>query len=101
LIVWCAAFYQNNETKSEFNVKNFNMNLIFMSLNMIALPLTGLVEISELMNYFVKTALNPVDLSEKISETAAFFTNYVMQVSLLSNGMFLIDIVHLLVTVFS
>ena len=76
------------------------MNLIFMGLNMIALPLTGLVEISELINYFVKTGLNPVDLSERIGTTAAYFTNYVMQVSLLSNGMFLIDGVHFFYIVF-
>lgn len=42
-----------NETKSEQQLKIFVMNLIFMSLNMIVLPLTGLISIQDLMCYIV------------------------------------------------
>lgn len=53
LFVDIVAKSNYNETKSEQQLKVFVMNLIFMSLNMIVLPLTGLISIQDLMCYIV------------------------------------------------
>ena len=53
LFVDIVAKSNYNETKSEQQLKIFFMNLIFMSLNMIVLPLTGLISIQDLMCYIV------------------------------------------------
>ncbi len=53
LFVDIVAKSNYNETKSEQQLKIFVMNLIFMSLNMIVLPLTGLISIQDLMCYIV------------------------------------------------
>ena len=53
LFVDIVAKSNYNETKSEQQLKIFVMNLIFMSLNMIVLPLTGLISIQDLMCFIV------------------------------------------------
>jgi uncharacterized membrane protein (DUF485 family) len=85
-LVDIIAASQFKETKSQMQSKILRLNLIFMSLNMIFLPLTGLVQIEEFLNIFVNIDISVIDtISKNIGEMAAFFTSYVMQVTFISN----------------
>ena len=53
------AFILNNETKSNMQYEILKMNLTFMTLNMIFLPLSGLVSYEELLGFIKKEDFNP------------------------------------------
>ena len=78
--------------------KILQLNLIFMAINMVFLPLTGLVSIEELIKYFASFDFKIIDvISQNIGAMAAFFVSYVMQVTYISNCIQLIDLPHFIV----
>jgi len=59
--------------------KILTLNLIFMGINMVFLPLTGLITIDELLKYFASFDFKFIDaISKNIGAMAAFFVSYVM-----------------------
>ena len=72
-----------------------------MAINMVFLPLTGLISIEELIHYLASFDINIIDaISKNIGAMAAFFVSYVMQVTFLSNCIQLLDLPHFLVKTF-
>ena len=94
-----VGYAVHNETKSNMQYEILWMNLVFMCLNMILLPLTGLVSYEEILvfardeNFDARKVLNAV--SENMGNMASFFTLYLMQVTFLSNLIQMYDIPHL------
>ena len=76
------------------------MNLVFMFLNMILLPLAGLVTYEQLLGFARDENFKIQDLIDAVSSNvggmASFFAIYLMQVTFLSNLVQLFDIPHLL-----
>jgi hypothetical protein len=55
------------------------MNLFFMGLNMIFLPLTGLISLNDFLDYFVEKELTILDdVVSHMGQMAAFFVSYLM-----------------------
>lgn len=72
-----------------------------MAINMVFLPLTGLISIEELIKYLASFDLNIIDaISKNIGAMAAFFVSYVMQVTFISNCIQLLDLPHYIVKTF-
>ena len=66
-----------------------------MALNMIFLPLTGLVTIDEFINLMVTSDLEFVNvISKNMGSMAAFYVTYLLQVTFLSNCIQLLDLPH-------
>lgn len=85
LVDWVASMTYN-DSKSQLQIKIFHMNLLFMTLNMILLPLTGLISIQDFIDYSISNELNFVnDLGLRMGQMAAFFTIYLIQVTFLFN----------------
>ena len=95
-----VAYMVNNETKSGVQYDILWMNLVFMMLNMILLPLTGLVSYEELLvfireeNFEFDAVINAV--ARNMGNMASFFSVYLMQVTFLSNLIQLYDVPHLM-----
>ena len=99
-IVDIFAMLITNETKSELQYSILKMNLVFMLLNMVLLPMTGLVSYEEIL-FFIKdenfTPENIINaMSENLGNMVSFFVVYLMQVTFFSNMIQLYDIPHLL-----
>lgn len=58
VLVDVVANFAYKETKSEEQSHIFVMNLIFMSINMIFLPLTGLISIDDLLKLILQSELD-------------------------------------------
>lgn len=90
-----SARFSFYETKSQRERNNSIKNMFFMALNMIFLPLTGLVTIDEFIELFVKNESNFIDIiSKNMGSMAAFFLTYLLQVTFLSNMIQLLDLPH-------
>lgn len=103
LIIPClvdlVARLQYNETKSQLQLKIFVMNLCFMGLNMIFLPLTGMISIQDFIDYSVMNEFRVLnELGGRIGQMAAFFTIYVMQTTFLFNCVQVLDLSHLFIS---
>lgn len=80
------AAFQYKETKSREQSKILLMNLIFMSLNMIFLPMTGLVSIKDFLDYFIGKEFDLIEeMSSHMGQMAAFFATYIMQTTFVFN----------------
>jgi hypothetical protein len=86
VLVDVVAKFAYKETKSEEQSHIFVMNLIFMTINMIFLPLTGLISINDLLKVFLYSELDFVQqVSSHMGQMAAFFATYIMQTTFVSN----------------
>ena len=100
MIVDICALIITNETKSQMQYEILKMNLVFMMLNMILLPMTGLVTYEELLTFArdsdfkIEKLLNKISLN--MGNMASWFAVYLMQVTFLSNMIQLFDVPHLL-----
>ena len=76
------------------------MNLVFMMLNMILLPMSGLVSYEQIVTFIqdenFKTDQILIAMSENMGNMVSFFVVYLMQVTFFSNMIQLYDIPHLL-----
>lgn len=94
------SFFQISRTKSEIQKNILNMNIFYMTLNMIILPLTGLISFEEILLLAKSDKIMIVDilgvLSSNLGNMASFFVTYIMQVTFLSNCIQLFDIPHFL-----
>ena len=98
-LVDLVARCQFNETKSALQKKIFTMNLFFMGLNMIILPLTGLISIQDFIDYGLTNEFRVInELAVRIGQMAAFFTTYMMQVTFLFNCIQVLDLGHLFIS---
>jgi len=94
-----VGYVVHNETKSNLQYEILWMNLVFMCLNMIILPLTGLVSYEEILvfardeNFDLTKVLDAI--AQNMGNMASFFTIYLMQCTFLSNLIQLYDIPHL------
>ena len=65
------------------------MNLFYMTLNMIILPLTGLISFEEILLLAKNDKITIINLLEVVSSNvgnmASFFVTYIMQVTFISN----------------
>ena len=100
IIVDICALVITNETKSQMQYEILKMNLVFMMLNMILLPITGLVTYEELLTFARDSNFNIDKFLSKLSlnmgNMASWFAVYLMQVTFLSNMIQLFDVPHLL-----
>lgn len=102
VLVDVVANFAYKETKSEEQSHIFVMNLIFMSINMIFLPLTGLISIDDLLKLILQSELDFVrQVSSHMGQMAAFFATYIMQTTFVSNCIQLLDLPHLIISQFS
>jgi len=93
-----AAALMDNETKSSMQKKIMYMNLILMHINMIILPLAGLITYEEIISY-VKTSQKDklvIEISENVGNMAAFIATYLMQVAFITNFIQMLDVPHFL-----
>jgi len=73
------------------------MNLCFMGLNMIFLPLTGLISLQDFLDYFITKEYTLLeDISSHMGQMAAFFASYLIATTFLFNCIQLLDIPHFL-----
>ena len=71
--------------------------MLYMVLNMIFLPLTGLVTLDEFIILFFSNDLDFIEvISRNMGSMAAFFGTYLLQVTFISNCIMLLDIPHFL-----
>mmetsp|Transcript_17150 Transcript_17150/g.16369 ORF Transcript_17150/g.16369 Transcript_17150/m.16369 type:complete len:126 (+) Transcript_17150:1390-1767(+) len=100
LLVDLVAALDTHETKSGKQLSILRINFVFMILNNIFLPMTGLITIKE----FLDLTLNSIEAKKLFQEIAkniglmgAFFLKYLMQITFISNGVQLLDLPHFLV----
>jgi hypothetical protein len=84
LLVDLTAMLSYRETKSAEQRTIFQLNLFFMTMNMIFLPLTGLVSIKDFLSTIAdKSFLDQI--SKNMGQMAAFFATYLMQTTFIFN----------------
>jgi len=82
-----AAAFMDNETKSSMQKKIMYMNLVLMHVNMIILPLAGLITYEQIVNFIKEKKLDkiPVYIAANVGDTASFMATYLMQVVFITN----------------
>lgn len=99
-LVDLVALLQDHETHSGKQVTILILNFIFMSLNIIFIPLTNYITVKEFLNFFID-ALKSQHFLELLSKDmgtmGSFFIRYVMQVAFILNMFYLLDIPHWLI----
>lgn len=75
-----AAALMDNETKSSMQKKIMYMNLILMHINMLILPLAGLITYEQIIQFIKENAVGElfVNLSNNIGDMAAFMLTYLV-----------------------
>lgn len=69
-----------------------------MAINMVILPLTGLLTIQNLTDYIWKADLEVFEtISKNIGQMAAFFAIYLMNTTFIFNCVHLLDLPHLFI----
>lgn len=100
LLVDLVAALRIKETKSEVQRITLRLNLFYMSLNIVFLPLTGLVDYTkffELLATSTSFYTTIESLSKQMGTMLAFFVSYIIQVSFLTNMIQLLDLPHFVV----
>ena len=94
-----AAALMDNETKSSMQKKIMYMNLILMHINMLILPLAGLITYEQIIQFIKENAVGElfVNLSNNIGDMAAFMLTYLVQVIFITNCIQMLDVPHFIV----
>lgn len=97
LFVDIVGAYQQKESKTDEHKRILQLNLIFMTINMIFLPLTGLISSQELVDLWLEESEVSIlkTMSQNIGQMAAFFATYIMQTTFIFNCVQLLDLPHL------
>ena len=74
-------------------------NHVFMMLNSLFLPLMELSTIKNLLDYLMDLEVKdlPTAFSKNLVKSYYFFLRYIIQLTFISNGVWLLDIPHLIV----
>lgn len=91
-----AAMLMDNETKSSMQKKIMYMNMILMHINMLILPLAGLITYEQIIE-FIKTNSfeNALQfISSNVGTMASFITTYLVQVIFITNCIQMLDVPH-------
>ena len=97
-----AAALMDNETKSSMQTKIMYMNLILMHVNMIILPLTGLVTYEQLIYQYKRSPTFEfvTIISANLGTMAAFITTYLVQLVFITNCIQMLDVPHFIIKSF-
>jgi hypothetical protein len=100
LLVDLVAYLQDHETHSGMQATILVLNFVFMSLNVIFIPLTNYITLRQFLT-FVYQAVQSNNLFESLSKDmgsmGSFFIRYMMQVALILNVVYLFDTPHFFV----
>lgn len=93
-----AAMLMDNETKSSMQKKIMYMNLILMHLNMLILPLAGLITYEQIIEFIKQESFDNMlgSIAGNVGRMAAFITTYLVQVIFLTNCIQMLDVPHFL-----
>jgi len=93
-----AAALMDNETKSNLQKKVMYMNLILMHINMLILPLAGLITYEQIIQFIKENSFDGLlkNISRNIGNMAAFITTYLVQVIFITNCIQMLDVPHFL-----
>ena len=82
-----AAAMMDNETKSAEQTKIMYMNLLLMHINMLILPLTGLITYEQIISFIKENSFEQLltFMSGNVGAMAAFMTSYLLQVVFITN----------------
>lgn len=81
-----AVALMDNETKSSMQKKIMYMNLILMHINMLILPLAGLITYEQIIQFIKNSEINLLKyISGNLGAMAAFITAYLVQVVFITN----------------
>jgi len=98
MLVDLVALIRKKETKSGMQEIILKMNFFYMGLNMVLLPLTGLITIKEFMNLILEEEFNLIShIAGNLGNMASFFATYLMQVTFISNCIQMFDLPHFIV----
>ena len=93
-----AAALMDNETKSSMQKKILYMNLILMHINMLILPLAGLITYEQIIQFIKENSFENLleFISGNVGGMAAFITSYLVQVVFITNCIQMLDVPHFL-----
>ena len=82
-----AAMLMDNETKSSMQKKIMYMNMILMHINMLILPLAGLITYEQIIDFIKRETFENLlsEISQNVGTMASFIMKYLVQVIFITN----------------
>ena len=77
----------DNETKSSMQKKIMYMNMILMHINMLILPLAGLITYEQIIAFIKENSFENLlnEIAGNVGAMASFITSYLVQVIFITN----------------
>lgn len=105
ILIDIAAAFTDHQTKSGKQLFIMHMNMFFMVMNTILLPLTGLLTIREFFEKMFggqdgNDSLKLDELPLRMQNTASFFLRYIANAAFITNSVQMLDLPHTIVKTF-